>query len=331
MKYVSALDEAELKTLECAHENHPVARVRNRAHVIILSGRGYQLGQIADICGMSRQAVSRVMEKWEKIGIRGLYDEPRPGRPRILTPEDEDFVREIVGEEPRSPAKVLAALEDERGKTVSKPTLRRVIRGERSWKRIRTSLKPKRNEEKFREKQEEIRGLEQRREDGEIGVFYFDGAGFNETPCIPYAWQPKGEYIEIAPSKGQRLNILAFMDKADNCTPFVFECSINTDIVIACFDNFSEKIEKETFVIMDNAPIHRSNSFLKSLPEWEKKGLHVVFLSTYSPELNLIEILWRKMKYEWLPFSAYTSFRKLAECVDEILINFGSQYVINFA
>ncbi len=72
MKCVSAPDEAELKTLECAHENHPVARVRNRAHVTILSGRGCQLGQIADICGMSRQAVSRVMEKWEKIGVRGL-------------------------------------------------------------------------------------------------------------------------------------------------------------------------------------------------------------------------------------------------------------------
>ena len=71
MKYVSGPDGAELKTLECAHKNHPVAGVRNRAHVIILSGRGCQPGQIADICGMSRQAVFRVMEKWEKIGYQG--------------------------------------------------------------------------------------------------------------------------------------------------------------------------------------------------------------------------------------------------------------------
>lgn len=28
----------------------------------------------------------------------------------------------------------------------------------------------------------------------------------------------------------------------------------------------------------------------------------------YSPELNLIEILWRQMKYAWLPLSAYLSF-----------------------
>ncbi|QTA80394.1 Transposase family protein, DDE domain-containing [Desulfonema limicola] len=55
------------------------------------------------------------------------------------------------------------------------------------------------------------------------------------------------------------------------------------------------------------------------------------FLPKYSPELNLIEILWQKMKYEWLPFAAYTSFNKLQEWVDEILLNFGSQYVIEFS
>ena len=83
---------------------------------------------------------------------------------------------------------------------------------------------------------------------------------------------------------------------------------------------------KEIFVITDNAPIHKSDSFLEFLPGWGEKGLNVVFLSTYSPELNLIEILWRKMKYEWLPFSAYTSFQKLTECVEKILVNLGSQY-----
>jgi hypothetical protein len=30
--------------------------------------------------------------------------------------------------------------------------------------------------------------------------------------------------------------------------------------------------------------------------DWQAKGLHIHFLSPYSPELNRIEILWRKMK-----------------------------------
>lgn len=243
MKHVSGINEAKLKTSECAHKNHPAAGVRN--HVIILSDRDYHIGQIADICGMSRRAVSRVTEKWEKTGIRGLYDEPRPGRPRILTPGDEDSVYETVGEKPSPPARVPAAPEDERGTTVSRPTLRRVIKGERTRKRIRTSPKPKRNEEELREKQEEIRQPEQRREDREIGVICSDASGFSETPCIPHARQPKGEHIKIAPTGGQRLSVSAFTDKAGNCTSFMSECSISTDVVITCADNFAGKTEKD--------------------------------------------------------------------------------------
>jgi transposase len=54
-------------------------------------------------------------------------------------------------------------------------------------------------------------------------------------------------------------------------------------------------------------------------------------LPTYSPKLNSIEILWRKIKYDWLPFSAYLSFGKLQEAVEHILKGFGSEYTINFA
>lgn len=330
MKYVSGLAGAEACTLECAHKNHPSAGVRNRAHMIILSNKGYQLKDIADICGVTRQAVSRVINRWEKRGLRGLYDDPRPGKPRLLTPEDEDFIHKMVDEEPRPINKILISLEDQRGKKSSKSTLRRVIRKKRVWKRIRKSLKGKRDENKYRKKQNEIIQLEERRKKGEIDVRYFDGAGFNETPCVPYAYQPKGEYIEITPARGQTLNVPAFMNKDNECTPFMSECTVNTDVAVACFESFIKTAAKETYIIIDNAPVHKSNKFLSCLPEWEKKGVNIVFLPEYSPELNAIEILRRKMKYEWLPFAAYASFQKLTEWIEDIFVNFGSQYVIEF-
>jgi transposase len=120
------------------------------------------------------------------------------------------------------------------------------------------------------------------------------------------------------------------MNKDNDCTPFMFNGSVNTDVVIGCFDNFSLTLEKKTFVIMDNAPVHKNKKFYSHLPEWHARGLNIKFLPPYSPELNLVEILWRKMKYEWLPFRAYMSFSKLTEWVNEILLNFGSQYVIEF-
>lgn len=331
MKYVGELTETEAVTLEFAYKNHSSARVRSRAHIIILSSKGYNLQEITDICGMTRQTVSAVIDRWETSGLIGLYDRPRPGRPRSLTSGDEDFIYDFTEREPRSVNRVIAALEGVRGKKVSKSTLRRVLKKKKVWKRIRKSLKGKRNEEKFREAREEIKCLEQRRQNGEIKVYYFDEAGFSLTPCVPYAWQPTGEYIEVPSAKGETLNVLAFMNKNNDCTPFIFESRVNTDVVVACFDSFSGTLTGKNVVIMDNAPVHKSKKFLSRLPEWSRRGLDIIFLPPYSPELNLIEILWRKIKYEWLPFSAYTSFSKLKERVEDILVKFGSQYTIQFA
>ena len=112
-------------------------------------------------------------------------------------------------------------------------------------------------------------------------------------PCIPYAWQPIGETIEVPVTKGKRLNVLGFFTTESDLTPFCVDQSITTEIVIGCFEVFSQTITKKTGVIIDNAPSHTSQALRKKLPAWKKKGLVLKFLPAYCPELNLIEILWR--------------------------------------
>ena len=58
--------------------------------------------------------------------------------------------------------------------------------------------------------------------------------------------------------------------------------------------------------------------------------VHLVYLSAYSPELNLIEILWRQMKYAWLPLSAYLSFDRLCDEVHRLLGSYGTDNAITF-
>ena len=102
MRYVRELTDSELVTLEFAYKNHVSARVRTRAHIIILSSKGYPLQAIADICEITRQTVSTVINRWEESGIIGLYDRPRPGKPRSLTSDDEDFIHDLSEQESRS-------------------------------------------------------------------------------------------------------------------------------------------------------------------------------------------------------------------------------------
>jgi len=46
--------------------------------------------------------------------------------------------------------------------------------------------------------------------------------------------------------------------------------------------------------------------------------------------LNLIEILWRFIKYEWLEIDAYSCWKTLVADLEKIIKEFGVNYVINF-
>ena len=99
--------------------------------------------------------------------------------------------------------------------------------------------------------------------------------------------------------------------------------------MIDFLDEFCKTITKKTVLILDNAPIHKSKIFIEKIQEWEEQDLIIYFIPTYSPELNLIEILWRFIKYQWLPFDAFTDFEALKKHLKEVLDNFGTKYCIN--
>jgi len=167
-------------------------------------------------------------------------------------------------------------------------------------------------------------------QDGIIDLFYFDESGFCLIPEIPYAWRHKDNPVEIPSVGSKRLNASGFFNTRNDFTPCVFDSSVNTDVAAACFDNFSETIKKTTIVIIDNAPAHCSCEFLEKESELQEKGLFIYRLPSYPPELNKIEMLWKYIKYYWMPFEAYISFEKLRESLDNILCNIGEKYVINF-
>jgi len=109
------------------------------------------------------------------------------------------------------------------------------------------------------------------------------------------------------------------MNRKNDLHPYMFEQSIHTPVVVACLNDFCQRIKKKTIVIMDNSSIHRSEEFEEYLAQWKKKGLRIKYLIPYAPELNLIEILWRHIKYLWLPFSAYQCMESLREALEHIL------------
>lgn len=331
MLFVDTLSEIEISTLDELRTHHPLPTSRVRAHGIILSDKSYKVQEIADILDVCRQSVSTWIINWDSDGICGLLDKLRSGRPKEIE-IDENSLIEKIKESPRSLKKIVAELKKELNIDISISYLKKLCKkAGYSWKRIRASLKNKRDPEEYARSKELIEKLVRSADKGEIDLFYFDESGFTLEPCVPYAWQPRGDHIEVPSSKSSRLNVLGFMNRSNDTETYIFEGGIDSAVVIQCFDNFAKKIENTTVVLVDNSPLHTSNNFDEKTKEWLEKGLLVVPIARYSPELNIIEILWRKIKYEWMPFSAYESFESLNNNLSEILANIGSKYTIQFS
>jgi len=200
-----------------------------------------------------------------------------------------------------------------------------------TWRRVRKSLKSKRDQSEFDAKQAQIEDLQELAETGYIDLFYYDESHFSLTPSVPYAWQEKGQTVELPSSRGKSINVAGFYSKDNRFSNYQYTTAIDAEKLIDVFNDFIGKTTKKTVIILDNAPIHKSKLFMSCLPKWEQESdTYLFFLPTYSPELNMIEILWRKIKYEWLEWSAYLSFKNLQESLNTVCKNVGKKFNIQF-
>lgn len=329
MRFVSHLNAESEATLKHLMKTHAVHQVRQRAHAILLSAKGYKINQLADIFDVDRDAIAEWIKRWEHEGPPGLENKPRPGRPPLLSNEDEDRLLKAVGLEPRQLK--TAALHIRA--SVSLYTLKRVLKRHRyRWRRMRSSLRRKRDEAAFREAEKALKILKEQEDASLIDLVYFDESGFSLQPVIPYGWQAHQTQVLLPNgSHHKRINVLGFMQRNNRFSPYIAEESVCSETVIACIDAFTKTLRKPTVLVIDNAPIHKGKAFDEAIIRWQEQGLRLFFLPSYSPELNLIERLWQEIKYRWLPLKAYESWASLQQCLTEVLVGVGEKYRISFA
>jgi transposase len=280
---------------------------------------------------VDRLTIYHWLNAWEARGLCGLYDKPGRGRPPKLNAEHQAQIQQWIKLFPKNLKKICALVQETYDIVVSTQTIKRVLHAlQFSWHRIRRRVKGQPDPQLYQERRAALDILIEEDQHGIIDLRYVDESGFCLVPYVPYAWQAKGEPLAIESMPSKRLNVLGFLNKRNELDAYTFEGTVTSDVVIHCIDDFCKHLPGPTVVVTDNASIHTSEAFQAKIPGWEKKGLAIFYLPEYSPELNLIEILWRFMKYEWIEFWAYTSWEKLVTYVEEVIKCFGEKYKINF-
>ncbi|NJL77540.1 MAG: IS630 family transposase, partial [Saprospiraceae bacterium] len=128
-------------------------------------------------------------------------------------------------------------------------------------------------------------------------IYFADGVHPQHNTKSAYAWIEKGQEKEILSVSGRsRVNINAVMNAENPCEVVMVENkSINAQSTLELY----KKLEilhpkaRNIYVICDNARYYKNKLLNQSL---EGSKIKQIFLPPYSPNLNLIERLWKFMR-----------------------------------
>lgn len=331
-RYIQNLSSESIGMLRRIYRNSQSHPVRQRAHCIVLSAEGFSITQLIPIFAVTRKTIHNWFDAWERHRLVGLYDQPGRGRKPTFSDPQKQQIRDWAKAHPKNLKAVLAKIKATWGIEVSKTTVKRVLKSlSMGWRRLKRGLAGKPDPIEYETKRRQLEELKRLDEQGVLDLRYLDESGFCLVPYLPYAWQELGETLVLPSQRSRRFNVLGLMNRRNELAPYVFTQSITSEVVIACIDDFAKTCQQRTVIVMDQASVHTSAAIEDKLKEWDAQNIEIFWLPPYSPQLNLIEILWRFIKYEWIDFVAYESLGNLGQYLDKVLRGFGDKYVINFA
>lgn len=154
-------------------------------------------------------------------------------------------------------------------------------------------------------------------------ILYFDPCHLQHNVVNARMWQPIGRSgtIQIKTNPGRkRINILGALDlKNFSVITTLTEEKCNKEQVVKFFTKIkAEYTNKHIFIILDNAKYNHAN-YTKTFAEWY--DIELFFLPSYSPNLNLIERLWKFSKKKLVHNKYYEKFDLFVEIVKQYFNN----------
>ena len=140
-----------------------------------------------------------------------------------------------------------------------------------------------------------------------------------------YCWQFKGKSNTktINSNSGRkRLNIIGSIDALSlEPTIILTEANCNTELMISYLKHIKEKYsdKDQITIILDNASYNRAYDTQYYA---EKLGIELYYLPPYSPNLNLIERLWKFFKKKVMKNKYYENYKEFKNSVSDFFKNF---------
>jgi transposase len=335
--------ERLLKTLK-EHEN---PYVREKVFILLLLNDGKTYQEISAFLEIAYPTVAYWAVHGDPDNLDSFLDGRREGNFRKVTQEYEDLLLELVEKEPAdygyefgrwTAARLATHLEQATGIKLSGSQVRRRLEKKKYvylWAKY--SLEDKQNPEKrkaFKEKLSEYIKITKTNPE-RLQVWFWDESGFSLRVIRRKTWGRKGHRKKVTGQRRRgRVNIMGglryhdkkrinFVIKKGNADVFYEQIKLLNVFLLQEWIEQGNKAESFTkcsakiIIILDNASFHKRKDILEKI-EAEMPNIILEFLPPYSPDYNLIELVWHSAK-EYIAHRLFESVEQLEELLNKLL------------
>lgn len=315
---------ADLEAIAHDRYHHPDPRVQRKMEVLWLKHHGLTHQDIAELAGLSRSSVQRYLDEYLEGGLEQIRRCPWAGPASALDEHRSSLEEHFRQHPPRSVKEAQAAIEQRTGIRRGLTQVRRFLHrlGLKPRKVAAIPVPPKATpQEHAREQAEFLEGeLEPRLGQARAGrrqLYFVDASHFVYATFLGWVWC-WARWCVRAASGRKRYNVLAALDGVSH--RLVRVCNhtyINAESVCALLRAVAEAgVGLPITLVLDNARYQKCQAVQQLAAEL---GIELLYLPGYSPNLNLIERVWKFVKKECLRSVYHDSYEAFTAAIERCL------------
>lgn len=313
------ISPADIESARYERIHNPIEAIRKRMDAIYWTSQGFSRQAVSLVSGVHRNSVCSYVKCYNAGGLAALSRLEYKGFASVLSGHRlrlEAFFREHP---PRTAREAVAKVKELTGLALSQSEVRRFMH-QLGMKPMKTGHVPAKADplKQALFVKEKLSPLLAKAKAGECHVFFMDAAHFMLLPLVGVLWCFKRVFIKAAAGRN-RINVLGAL----NATTLQLETVVNTTYVNAqtvaqMLHQLAQRFTQlPLYVVLDNAPYQHCD-YVKQLAK--TLGIHLVFLPPYSPNLNLIERVWRYLKKEVLGTHYFDCAKKFHHAIESSLL-----------
>ena len=309
-KELTKKERTELREL---HRQESCRRFADRIKAVLLLDSGWSYAQIAEGFLLDDQTIRNYEKTFFEKGIWGLLKTGyKGGEPKLTAEQESELKKHIANTIYSSSGAINKYVKETYGIEFSDSGMVDLL-NRLGFVYKKTKLVPgKADAEKQREFLQEYQQLKEQMNSNDE-LLFMDGVHPQHNPISSYAWIEKGKEKEVPTNTGRkRINSNGAINITNYDAIAREDARINAQSTIALLKQIEAAYPDASniYIIADNARYYRAQIVSKFL---ETSHIQFKFLPSYSPNLNLIERLWKFLKKKVINscyYESYDIFRK---------------------